>query len=204
MFRPAKFARLVAAAVGGVALAATAQAGLQPTNVRIDPDAGNFRWTYAITLPTDMRLQAGNYFTIYDFAGLVDGSIMTPDGWTWSIAKTTPPPAGLKPNDNPLYDDVTFTYNGPVIPTGQLGLGNFALISTFGQKATTEFTAQNPQKDGDFIDRNIVSTFAPGPQNNPGPTDPPPASGVPEPATMALAGLGLPAVGLARLLRRKK
>lgn len=199
MFRAAKIARLFAAAVGSVAIAATAtQAGLQPTNVKIDPDAGNFRWTYAITLPTDMRLQSGNFFTIYDFGDLIDGSIVAPEGWTWNITKSTPPPLGLRPTDNPLIGDITFTYGGPVIPSGQIGLGNFSAISKSGTKATTEFTAQNPQKDGDFIDRNIVSTFAPLPQGGePEPT-------VPEPTTLALAGLGLPALGVARLVRRRR
>jgi len=42
-------------------------------------------------------------------------------------------------------------------------------------------------------------TIAPAPAVPPGPV-----SGVPEPATLALAGLGLPLIGGIRLFRRKK
>ena len=63
--------KVVVLLAGLAALAATprAEAGLIPVNVSITPDGGNFRWTYSVVLPTDMKLQAGNYFTIYDFAG---------------------------------------------------------------------------------------------------------------------------------------
>ena len=53
---------------------APAQAGLLPVSVSVQPEAGNFRWTYSVVLPTDMKLQAGNYFTIYDFGGYIAGS----------------------------------------------------------------------------------------------------------------------------------
>ena len=61
----------VAATVAAVAAVGTAGAGIIPASVTVTPEAGNFRWQYSIVLPTDMKLQAGDYFTIYDFAGLV-------------------------------------------------------------------------------------------------------------------------------------
>src|SRR5439155_1197536 len=64
-----------AAAVVAVAVsAAPTKAGLFPVSVSIQPEAGNFRWTYNVVLPTGMKLQSGDYFTIYDFGGYVPGS----------------------------------------------------------------------------------------------------------------------------------
>lgn len=192
MFRRTWIARLFAAAVAAIAVANSAQAGIIPASVTVTPADGNFQWTYSVVLPTNMMLQAGNYFTIYDFGGLVPGSIVAPDGWTVSISNTTTPPSGLFPNDNPNVSNLTFTYHGPTIE-GQVGLGNFWAVSTSGQSVTTDFTAQNPQASTGDIDRNIVSTQAP----SAGPV-------VPEPTTLALAGLGLPLIGVARALRKKK
>jgi len=200
MIRRTWIARLFAAAVAVVGLAGgTANAGIIPVSVTVTPEVKNFRWTYAVVLPTDMKLQSGNYFTIYDFGGLVPDSIVAPDGWTASVGKSTTAPVGLKPNDNPLIEDITFTYHGDTIPSGQIGLGNFWAVSTVGKSVATEFTAQNPQFSTGSIDRNIVETIAPAP---PGITPPPPP--VPEPATLALAGLGLPLVGAVRMIRRRK
>jgi hypothetical protein len=200
MIRRTWIARLFAAAVAVVAVAGgSAQAGIIPVSVAVTPEAGNFRWTYAVVLPSDMQLQAGNYFTIYDFGGLKADTIVAPDGWSANVVKSTTPPVGLKPLDNPAVDDVTFTYNGATIPSGQIGLGNFAISSTVGSSVVTQFTAQNIQFSTGNIDRNIVDTIAPAP-----PGTPPPVSGVPEPTTLALAGLGLPLIGGVRLFRRKK
>src|SRR5262245_61604850 len=75
MIRCTWIARLFAAAVVAVGVsAAPARAGLLPVSVSVQPEAGNFRWTYSVVLPTDMKLQAGNYFTIYDFGSYVPGS----------------------------------------------------------------------------------------------------------------------------------
>ena len=198
MIRRNWIGRLFAVAVTAAALATPASAGIIPASVTVTPEAGNFRWTYAIVLPTDMKLQAGDYFTIYDFGGLVPSSNVQPADWTFSSTMTGPVPPGLSPVDNPGIDNLTWTYNGATIPSGQIGLGNFWAVSTNGTSVTVNFTAQNPQASTGQSDRNIVDTLAPAPGN----VTPP--SGVPEPTTLALAALGLPLMGAARLIRRKK
>jgi len=206
MIRRTWIARLFAAAAAVVVTAGSADAGLLPVSVTVQPEAGNFRWTYSVVLPTDMKLQSGNYFTIYDFAGYVNGSgnvtAANPDAsyagyWEMTVSNLGPTPDRLNPQDDPKIQNITFKYTGPVIPAGQMTLGNFALTSTFGTSAESFFTATNPQALSGQIDSNITSTVVPVGQELPGPI------GTPEPATLALAGLGLPLVGLARYLRRK-
>jgi hypothetical protein len=205
MIRRTQITRLFAAAVAALAISGTARAGIIPVSVTVTPEADNFRWTYAIVLPTDMKLQSGDYFTIYDFGGLVAGSqFASPAGdmggsWEMSSANTGPIPVGLNPNDDVSVPNLTFKYTGPTIPTGQLGLGNFGASSTVGTNSSSEFTAQNRQVSTGELDRNIVDTFAPGT-----PDVPPPPSGVPEPTTLALAGIGLPLLAAARRFRSKK
>ncbi|HEY2910842.1 MAG TPA: PEP-CTERM sorting domain-containing protein [Gemmataceae bacterium] len=199
MVRRNSLVRLFAIAIAAAAIAAPAQAGIIPASVTITPEAGNFQWTYSIVLPTDMKLQSGDYFTIYDFGGLVAGTNNQPADWTFSSAKAGPVPSGLNPTDDPSIDNLTWTYGGATIPTGQVGLGNFWAISSVGTSTTGSFTAQNPQASTGDLDRNIVNTLVPA---VPGPSGG--GSTVPEPATMALAGFGLPLLGVARLFRRKK
>ncbi|MCI0704980.1 MAG: PEP-CTERM sorting domain-containing protein [Planctomycetia bacterium] len=206
MIRRNLFARLFAAAAIFAATANSADAGLLPVSVTVQPEAGNFRWTYSVVLPSDMQLQAGNFFTIYDFGGYVAGSATVtsalPAGyeefWTMSTSTLGPTPDRLNPQDDPNLANLTFTFNGPTIPNGQLGLGNFAASSIYGEAAESFFTATNPQALSGEIDSNITSTVVPVGQELP------PPAGTPEPTTLALAGLGLPLIGLARYLRRKK
>jgi hypothetical protein len=198
MTRGTSITRLLAAAVAAVGFAAgTAQAGLLPTSVTVFPEAGNYRWQYAIVLPTDMKLQSGNYFTIYDFEGLVAGSVVTPDGnWTASVKNVGSTPTLLNPIDDPSIPNLVFTYTGPTIPAGQIGLGNFMATSVFGEKKEVSFTAETNRTSDGLKDSNITSTDAPTGDDTP----PPP---VPEPATLLLAGLGLPLLGLAKLRKKK-
>jgi hypothetical protein len=185
-------------AVAAVAIAAgicsSAQAGLLPTQVSVDPEAGNYRWTYAIVLPTDMKLQSGNYFTIYDFAGYVPGGESAPAGWSLTTSNTGVTPSQLLPNDDPNIVNLTWTYTGEP-QFGQVGLGNFWAVSTHGNRAEDSFTALTNRASDGLADSNVTTTDVPV-----GNDVPPP---VPEPTTLALAGLGLPLVGLVRRMRRK-
>jgi len=210
MIRRTWIARLfvVAAATGAlvVAPAPSAQAGLLPVSVTVQPEAGNFRWTYSVVLPTNMQLQAGSYFTIYDFAGYKAGSAGVsatgPDAsyakyWTVTSSMTGATPSGLTPTDNPNLPNLTFTYNGPTIAAGQLSLGNFSAASAYGTETTGAFAALNQRAIDGTSDANLTSTQVPQGSSSP------PATGTPEPATLVLAGLGMPLIGLGRYLRRK-
>jgi hypothetical protein len=151
-----------------------------------------------------MKLQAGDYFTIYDFGGLVAGSqFIDPTGtsssdWSMKTQKTGTVPAGLSPKDNPDIDNLVFQYNGATTLVGQTGLGNFGATSTVGDSVKGDFTGQNPQASSGNLDRNIVDTITPAP-----PGVPPVSTGVPEPTTLLLAAVGLPVIGFARRLRKK-
>jgi PEP-CTERM motif len=184
-------AALVACSASG------ARAGLLPVSVSVLPEGDNYRWTYAIVLPTDSKLQSGNYFTIYDFHGYVAGGESSPADWTFEASGTGPTPDLLRPNDNPDVTNLTWRYNGPTIPSGQIGLGNFWAISTIGESRIDSFAAITNRTSDGVIDSNITETDVPV-----APTAPPDPNLVPEPTTLLLAGLGLPLVGLARLRRK--
>lgn len=207
MIRRTSITRLFAATLLLGLATTTAEAGLLPVSVSIQPEAGNFRWTYSVQLPTDLKLQTGSYFTIYDFGGYVNGSgrLLSPypddtyaGYWTFSTSKTGPTPNRLNPQDDPNTDNLTWTYNGPTINGIAKSLGNFVASSQYKDVQNSFFTGTNFQSDGKTVDSNITETISPvGSTPNPTP-------GVPEPTTLALAGLGLPLIGAARWYRRKK
>jgi len=175
-----------------------AEAGLIPVQVSVTPESGMYRFTYAVTLPSDSVLRPGDYFTIYDFDGFVpgsavaNGSIYSGD-WAFSSLNHGPTPAGVGPVDNPATANLTWTYNGPVINiNASVGLGNFWAVSQYPDSTESAFTSSTGSSTGS-TDSNLTTTDVPVP------TAPPPA--VPEPATLLLAGLGLP---LAALIRGRK
>ena len=64
----------ILAVLATFAAAPRAEAGMIPVNVSITPDGSNFRWTYAVVVTTDVAVHPGDFFTIYDFGALVNGT----------------------------------------------------------------------------------------------------------------------------------
>jgi hypothetical protein len=185
---------------GGLwAVTASAYAGLIPNKVSVAPDdtkAGSFRWTYNVVVTSDVYVQPGDYFTIYDFAGPQTAPPVAPNSdWSVSVQNVGVTPSKTNPNDDPNIPNYTFTYNGQNKIIGSTGLGNFMIFSPYNLSALSDFTSATHRQDNDNSENNITSTVVPVA------TTPPPPQDSPEPATLALFGAAVPFAW--RKLRRK-
>src|SRR5579885_3211044 len=106
------------------------RADIIPELSTVTPSGSNFTWTYDAQLTNDETLQTNNFFTIYDFNGLVGGTNFQPANWTFSSALVGKTPSLVTPTDNPKIPNLTWTYSGPTLGPGPLDLGLFGADST--------------------------------------------------------------------------
>src|SRR5437763_16591478 len=104
------------AVLGGLGLTLlavpAANAGLIPNKVSITPTGdGNYKWSYNVVVTSDVYVQPGDYFTIYDFNGPASmiSTATAPAGWTLSVANLGTTPSKTNPADDPNIANFTWT-----------------------------------------------------------------------------------------------
>jgi hypothetical protein len=164
------------------------------------PVAGGCEFSYDVNIADGSRVNTGDYFTIYDFNGLVSGSEFFPADWAVSEQLVGITPAGVDPSafsgDSAGVMNITFTYTGAATLFGPTTVGGPA---AFGATSATCFTtglgtyasAAHKNNPGHPDDNTA--------QNNAGFTVTPAA--IPESSSLMLLVPGL--VPLSILLRRR-
>jgi len=125
-----------------VAMAVIARADIIPSFDSIVPNGSNFQFNYTATVTADQRVETGDFFTIYDFNGLVPNSATMPANWSFSSALIGVTPPRVNPPDDPTILNITFTYTGTMPIVGPAPLGTFSAVSNFGQSHPGYFAAE--------------------------------------------------------------
>lgn len=184
-------------------------ANIIPTNTAVT-GAGNYLWSYQFSLSSDQDaltglspagnpvphadLRFGAFVTIYDFAGYVAGSCQGPAGWACTAQNVGFTPDDVLPTDDPRITNLTWARtSGPTLSGQPLGLdlGIFSARSAFNQRAFVSYASRGLKNNGPStgsIADNVGTTAGP--------------RSVPEPGSLALAGLGLALLSRALVKKR--
>jgi len=166
-------------AVVALVLSVTAQADIIPT-LAGTPTGTPYTWNYMAALTSDESLDPvatsgnscsnapcnppGTFFTIYDFAGYVPGSITaTAAGWSAAAQLVGKTPQNISPTDNPTVTNLTFTYTGAML-AGPMNFSGFSAQSIYNAMATGTFSTQATKNIGELkgaTDQNFGNIAVP-------------------------------------------
>ena len=149
---------LITAAVLWLGVSAAADAA-QVTVTQVDKNSDGTT-TYHFVLKVDQTETMGpgngdalpaDFFTIYNFYGLVDGSVKTPDGWTFTSEATgrTPAMGGyplVLPTDVPGTPNLTWTATAPIKPGTEVA--GFSAVTRVGAMTDGTYSAFVTQRSG--------------------------------------------------------
>jgi hypothetical protein len=141
-------------ALSAAAIAAaftTMRADVIPTLSSTSPTGSDFTWNYSANVTVDQRVQAGDFFTIYDFGNFNPGSNIQPGNWAFSSSLLGTNPSFVTPNDNPGLLNLTWTYTGATPINGSQLLGIFAVVTDTNGLTTSDFAAQATRNNGPNI-----------------------------------------------------
>ena len=175
--------------IGFLAMTAISQASITVFLDSTNPVGANTVFNYHFEQTAGDVLRTGDFFTIYDFAGVVSAS--APVDFTYSIQSNgidpSTPVGAVAPAADAPTTNVTFMRTGA--NTDMMYFSGFQIVSTLsGSGGVLAFTGQNA-KDA-TLQTNGSLGVVPGP------------SAVPEPGTWAMLASGLGAVVVSRLRRR--
>lgn len=134
---------------------ASVHADIIPTLSSVTPTGSNFQWNYSTNVTVDQQIQAGDFFTIYDFGNIVPNSNTQPAGWTFSSALLGLTPPTVLPLDDANVFNLIWTYSGATPISGQALLGIFSALATTDQLRSDDFAARATSISGPFAGTKI-------------------------------------------------
>ena len=144
-----------------------ARGDIIPTLNSVTGSSPNFNWNYTANVTVDQTVNAGDFFTIYDFSSIMPTTTTQPAGWTFSTALVGPTPALVSATDNPNLWNLTWTYSGTTAIPGATALGMFTAVTSTDQLKTGQFSAEASRSGapaGTKID-NIGNVSVPVPES---------------------------------------